>query len=69
MSIGLHFADGTEDGFGFSYGSESQGPPNEIVRFVYAAVEATESWFQSQKKMTSEAVIKRRGGNPGGHTA
>jgi hypothetical protein len=52
LSIGFQFADGGENGFGFSYGSESQGPPQEITQFVVAAVEATEPWYQSQKKMT-----------------
>ncbi len=53
LSIGFMFADGEENGFGFSYGSESQGPPPEISQFVVAAVKATEPWYQEQKKMVS----------------
>jgi len=50
LSIGFRFADGTDSGFDFSYGSESEGLPHEIDQFVVAAIEATEPWYQSQKK-------------------
>ena len=51
LDILLRFADGTEDGFRFSYGSKSQGPPGEIVNVVMRAVEVTEPWFERQKAM------------------
>ena len=51
LSIGLIFADGEQNGFGFSYGSKSKGPPYEIGEFVIAAVRVTDPWFQAQKRM------------------
>lgn len=53
LSIGFVFGNGEENGFSFSYGAESQGPPHEIIDFVIAAMEATEPWYQQQKKMVS----------------
>lgn len=53
LSIGLAFAGDYENGFGFRYGSESQGPPEEIIQFVTAAVQLTDPWFQEQKKMVN----------------
>lgn len=50
LSIGLMFNDQTQDGFGFRYGSESQGPPKEISNFVVEAVKITEIWYKEQKK-------------------
>lgn len=45
LYIGLVFADGTENGFGFHYGSESIGPPQEIKQLVTAAVKLTDPWY------------------------
>ncbi len=53
LSIGFQFADGEENGFGFSYGSESERPPHEIAQFIVAAIQATEPWYQQQKRMVS----------------
>jgi hypothetical protein len=55
LDVLLRFTDGSEDGFGFAYGSESMGPPGEIVDVVVRAVEATEPWYQQQK-----AIAKAR---------
>jgi hypothetical protein len=55
LSIGLSFANGEDSGFGFRYGSESQGPPDQIVQFVTAAVQLTNPWFQQQKRMVSKS--------------
>jgi hypothetical protein len=51
LSITLRFADGTEDGFGFTYGSESQGPPREIAEFVQGAVVASDGWYREQQRI------------------
>jgi hypothetical protein len=53
LSIGLVFADGSEDGFGFSYGSESEGPPREISNLVVKAAELTGPWYEAQKQMVN----------------
>jgi hypothetical protein len=54
LSIGLQFADGSNNGFGFSYGAKSKGPPIEIARFVSEAVSVTQPWFEAQEKMTGQ---------------
>ena len=54
LKIGLSFASEEEDGFAFRYGSESQGPPHEIVELVLAAIELTEPWFEEQKQMANK---------------
>ena len=54
LMIGLSFDNGEENGFGFKYGSESTGPPHELVEFVMAAIELTDPWFEDQKAVTSQ---------------
>ena len=39
---------------GWRYGTESLGPPEEIRRFVIAAIEATNPWFELQKKVAGK---------------
>ena len=53
LSISFQFANGDQNGFGFTYGAESDGPPHEIAQFVIAAVKATDPWFKEQKAMAS----------------
>ena len=55
LSIALHFSDGSNNGFSFTYGSQSQGPPTDIVNFVRAAVTLTDAWWQSQKALVANA--------------
>jgi hypothetical protein len=49
LNIGFQYADGMENGFAFHYGSESEGPPQELVAFVAAAVQITEPWYERAK--------------------
>lgn len=56
LSSGLAFSNGGENGFGFRYGSESEGPPHEIIEFVTAAVQLTDPWFQQQKQMVAKSA-------------
>ncbi len=58
LSIGFCFANAKENGYVFSYGSKSQGPPQEIVEFVKAAVELTDPWFHQQKQMVATSPNK-----------
>ena len=51
LSVGLQFSNGETDGFGFTYGAESEGPPREIAEFVRAAIMITKPWYDSQKRM------------------
>lgn len=55
LSIGFSFTNEDDNGFGFRYGSESEGPPHEIVEFVNVAVQLTNPWFQQQRKMVGKA--------------
>lgn len=54
LSIALSFAGGAEDGFGYTYGSESRGPPRNIVLFVHGAMVATQSWYQEQRRIAGK---------------
>jgi hypothetical protein len=40
--------DDLDTGFEFSYGSESMGPPEEILAIVEKAVELTDAWYEEQ---------------------
>jgi hypothetical protein len=55
LSIALKFANGEEDGFGFEYGTESQGLPLDISAFVQAALAITDPWFAGQMAMVQSA--------------
>lgn len=47
-------AEGRESvGFEFIYGSESEGPNQQIGQMVRAAVRLTDPWYEEQKQMTS----------------
>jgi hypothetical protein len=42
-------------GFEFSFGSESEGPPEELAELVKYAAELTEPWYEKQKQMAAKA--------------
>ena len=42
-------------GFEFSFGSESEGPPEELAELVKYATELTEPWYETQKQMAARA--------------
>jgi hypothetical protein len=50
MTLTFQFKDSTSDGFGFLYGSESEGPPREVADFVTAAVLQTDPWYEEFKR-------------------
>ena len=54
LSIGFQFGEEEEDGFNFSYGSESEGPPFEISELLIACIQITDPWYESQKKTASK---------------
>ena len=49
LTIILKPSAGPESGLRFRYGSKSQGPPDDICRFVAEAVRLTNSWYEDQK--------------------
>jgi hypothetical protein len=52
LMVGFKKKDGKELMIGFGYGSESQGPPPAVCKFVLAAVDATEPWYKEQMGST-----------------
>jgi hypothetical protein len=54
LGVSFKFKDGGESGFGFRYGSESEGPPEEVRILVTDAVRVTEPWYQDFKEKTKE---------------
>jgi hypothetical protein len=57
LSIGLQFSNGSNNGFGFNYGTKSKGPPREIAKFIREAVSLAEPWFEAQKKMSPQKEV------------
>jgi hypothetical protein len=49
LTVGFKLRDSTETGATFRYGSESQGPPGDIVQFVIDAVGLTTPWYEREK--------------------
>lgn len=47
LSIGLE-GDGLDTGFAFTYGMDSEGPPEEFVQLVALAIELTDPWYLDQ---------------------
>ncbi|MEZ4774502.1 MAG: hypothetical protein R3D00_15060 [Bacteroidia bacterium] len=39
----------TDTGFEFTYGSLSEGPPEDIIELVEAAMAITDEWYENQK--------------------
>jgi hypothetical protein len=54
LTIGFKFGDSKETGVTFKYGSESQGPPGDLVKFVINAVEITNPWYEREKKRVAQ---------------
>ena len=55
LTVLFRHDDGRESGFNFIYGSESEGPPDDICQFVIEAVNLTEPWYIEQKKMIGKS--------------
>jgi len=49
LTILIAFGAGQEVGWRFRYGSESDGPPDDICEFVAAADRLTDPWYEHQK--------------------
>jgi len=55
LLVGFQTSDGREFMSRWEYGSESQGPPPEVVSIVMKAVESTDQWWQEQKALTASS--------------
>lgn len=51
LTLIFQFNDRTSGPSEYLYGSESAGPPSDVVDFVRAAVGETERWYQEQLRM------------------
>lgn len=51
LSIQFGFAGDKEEVIEWRYGTESEGPPAVIERFVAAAIRASDPWYQEQLRM------------------
>jgi hypothetical protein len=52
LAIGFKLDDGSESGLEFTYGSESEGPPQDVVDIVRRARELTDPWYREQRAAT-----------------
>jgi hypothetical protein len=63
LTIGLRLSDGRELASQWQYGTQSQGPPDEICQFVTAAIDVTNSWYEQQKELVSRRKNQKRKGD------
>lgn len=47
LSVGLE-GDQLDTGFAFTYGMESEGPPEEFVHLLESAIALTDPWYEEQ---------------------
>jgi hypothetical protein len=50
LTITFKFKDGSSNGMGFLYGSESDGPPQDVAEFVTSAVAQTDPWYEEFRR-------------------
>jgi hypothetical protein len=54
LELMIGFNDHTSGLSEYLYGSESEGPPSDVVDFVTAAVHETDGWYQQQLRMVEK---------------
>ena len=50
LTITFKFKDGSSGGMAFLYGSESDGPPQDVAEFVTTAVAQTDPWYEEFRR-------------------
>jgi hypothetical protein len=50
LTITFKFEDGSSNGIAYRYGSESEGPPQDVADFVIAAVRQTDPWYDQFRR-------------------
>ena len=60
LTLIIGFNDGTSRCYEYLYGSESEGPPSDVVDFVRAARRETEGWYERQLRMVQAAADEHR---------
>jgi hypothetical protein len=56
LTLSFQFTDKQEIGLTYLYGSESKGPPRDVVEFVTYAAHVTNGWYESQKQKVGDTV-------------
>jgi hypothetical protein len=59
LSVLFKAAEGEEGGVRFRYGSQSDGPPEDIRQFVLEAICLTDPWYEKQKQMAAASKKKK----------
>ena len=54
LTLTFQFKDGTWNGFGFLYRSESEGMRKDVADYVTAAVRGTDPWYENLKRTAVE---------------
>lgn len=54
LTVGFMNDQGEQSVCKFQYGSESQGPPNDLCDLVMAAIEITDPWYQEQNRVVTK---------------
>ncbi len=54
LVVGFRSRKGEEFMSEWEYGTDSQGPPPEVSSLVIAAVEATNEWYNNQKRVATD---------------
>lgn len=54
LTLTFQFKDGTWNGFGFLYRSESEGLRKDVTDYVTAAVRQTDPWYENFKRSAAE---------------
>ncbi len=55
LKLVFYFKDGASNGVLYLYGSESEGPPEDVAEFVRTAVRETEPWYENFKRNAAKS--------------
>ena|SRR5688572_2498314 len=58
LTLSFQFTDRYEVGLTYHYGSESKGPPPDVVEFITYAAHVTNNWYEAQKQKVGDTVAE-----------
>ena len=58
LTLSFQFTDKHEVGVTYLYGSDSKGPPRDVVEFVTYAAHVTNPWYEAQKLKVGDTVAE-----------
>ena len=56
LTLSFQFTDQFEVGLTYLYGSDSKGPPRDVVEFVTYAAHVTNPWYESQRQKRGDPL-------------